>query len=189
MHFVVIFGPPAVGKMTVGHALAERTGLKLFHNHMTIDVVLQFFPFGHPTFSHLVSSFRRHIFEEVATSELPGVIFTYVWALDNAQDKAEVDAYCNIFHQHGAHVVFVELEADQDERIQRNKTEFRLHHKPSKRDIVRSERNLLDSDQTYKLNSNDDFFYPDQHIKINNTNVSPHDAARLIIDRFALSAT
>jgi adenylate kinase family enzyme len=31
MHFVLIFGPPAVGKMTVGHEVARRTGFKLFH--------------------------------------------------------------------------------------------------------------------------------------------------------------
>jgi adenylate kinase family enzyme len=32
MHLVVIFGPPAVGKMTVGHELTKLTGYKLFHN-------------------------------------------------------------------------------------------------------------------------------------------------------------
>ena len=35
MKFVIIFGPPAVGKMTVGYELAKFTGLKVFHNHMT----------------------------------------------------------------------------------------------------------------------------------------------------------
>jgi len=32
---IILFGPPAVGKMTVGKELADLTGLKLFHNHMT----------------------------------------------------------------------------------------------------------------------------------------------------------
>jgi len=77
MHFIIIFGPPAVGKMTVGTELARLTGFKLFHNHMTIDLVLTFFGFGTPQFS-LVGEFRRRIFEEVAASTLPGLIFTYV---------------------------------------------------------------------------------------------------------------
>ena len=81
MNFVVIFGPPAVGKMTVGSELAQITGFKLFHNHTTIDLVLNFFPFGHPQFGKLVGEFRRRIFEEVAASDLAGLIFTYVWAL------------------------------------------------------------------------------------------------------------
>lgn len=42
MKFVLIFGPQAVGKMTVGQELAKITGLKLFHNHMTIDLVNPF---------------------------------------------------------------------------------------------------------------------------------------------------
>lgn len=39
-----LIGPPAVGKMAVGQELARRTGLKLFHNHMTVDLALRFFP-------------------------------------------------------------------------------------------------------------------------------------------------
>src|SRR5215218_4863209 len=99
MHFVVIFGPPAVGKMTVGYALSEITGFKLFHNHMAIELLLNFFPFGHPKFHLLVREFRRRIFEEVATSDLSGLIFTYVWALDQPSDKAEMDSYCELFRQ------------------------------------------------------------------------------------------
>lgn len=63
---VMLVGPPAVGKMTVGHELAARTGLRLFHNHQTIDLVLHFFEFGTPPFERLVGEFRRRIFEEVA---------------------------------------------------------------------------------------------------------------------------
>lgn len=62
MTLVVIFGPPAVGKMTVGMELERLTGMRLFHNHMTVDPVLQFFPFGSEPFSKLVGKFRRQIF-------------------------------------------------------------------------------------------------------------------------------
>jgi len=40
---VIIIGPHAVGKMTVGQELAKLTGLKLFHNHMSIELVRKFF--------------------------------------------------------------------------------------------------------------------------------------------------
>lgn len=46
MKFVLIFGPQAVGKMTVGHALEQTTELKLFHNHMTIDLLHPYFGFS-----------------------------------------------------------------------------------------------------------------------------------------------
>ena len=189
MHFVVIFGPPAVGKMTVGHELAQLTGFKLFHNHMAIDLVLNFFPYGHPQFGKLVGEFRRRIFEEVAASDLLGLIFTYVWALNDLADKAYIDDYATIFHDRGGDKYFVELEAEQAERLRRNSTEFRLAHKPSKRDIARSQQNLLDADERYKLNSRDDFFYQDNYLKINTTSLSAAETAKMIVDTFGFRIT
>lgn len=43
MKFVFILGDAAVGKMTVGQELMKRTKLRLFHNHMTIEPVLEIF--------------------------------------------------------------------------------------------------------------------------------------------------
>ncbi len=45
-NLIFIFGPPAVGKMTVGQELAKITDYKLFYNHMTIDLITPFFRFG-----------------------------------------------------------------------------------------------------------------------------------------------
>lgn len=42
MKLIILFGPQAVGKMTVGQSLASLTNFKLFHNHMSIDFVSQF---------------------------------------------------------------------------------------------------------------------------------------------------
>lgn len=133
---VVLVGPPAVGKMTVGHELATRTGLRLFHNHHTIDLVLRFFEFGTAPFQRLVGEFRRRMFEEVAASELPGLIFTYVWAFDQSTDADAVESYVAPFRARGGRVVFVELEATQAERLRRNETPFRLAEKPFKRDLA-----------------------------------------------------
>jgi hypothetical protein len=146
--------------------------------------VLEFFPFGQPKFNTLVSEFRQRILEEVATSELPGLIFTYVWALDQPGDKEEIDSYCEIFRRNGADVYFVELEADLDERLERNKSKFRLAKKSSKRDIERSEKNLLNTDQRYRMNSKNDFFYPEHFVKINNTHITPSEIAQKISETF-----
>ena len=186
MKFLVIFGPPAVGKMSVGAELAKLTGLKLFHNHMTIDLALNFFNFGEPPFHRLVAEFRRRIFEEVASSDLPGIIFTFVWALELESDRAFIDRSCEIFREKGADIYFVELEAELSERIKRNESEFRLSQKPTKRDVVKSRERLLEDEEKYKLNSEGDFFYTENYLKINNTNLSPHEAARLIVEEFKL---
>jgi len=184
MKFVVIFGPPAVGKMSVGHDLAKLTGLKLFHNHMSIDLALNFFEYGQPPFGRLVSEFRRLVFEEVAASDLPGLIFTFVWALDLDSEKEFIDRSCQIFRERGADVYFVELEAELPERLKRNESEFRLSQKAPKRDLESSRQRLLEDCANYKLNSNDDFFYQENYLKIENTNLSASDAAQIIVDAF-----
>jgi len=189
MNFVVIFGPPAVGKMTVGYELAKLTGMKVFHNHMTIDLILEFFPYGHEKFNRLVSEFRQRIFEEVAASDLPGMIFTFVWALDQEGDKKTIDSYCEIFKQRGANIYFVELEADLDERLERNKSEIRLSKKTSKRNIIRSEGNLISTYKQYRMNSTDDFFYKENYIKINNTRLDPQETANKIVAAFDFTLT
>ncbi len=187
MKMVIIFGPPAVGKMTVGYELAKITGMKVFHNHMTIELILEFFPFGHEKFHTLVGEFRQRIFEEVADSDLSGMIFTYVWALDQDRDKKQIDEYTDIFKRHGGDVYYVELEAELDERLKRNKTEFRLSKKPSKRDVARTEQRLLANEEKFQMNSDGKFFYQENYIKINNTYLSPDETAEKIMSAFGFA--
>ena len=135
MKFVILFGPLAVGKMTVGQELEKITGLKLFHNHMTIELVLPFFKMYSPSYNKLLNSFRIQLFEEIAKSKLKGIIFTYVWELDQKRDGDFVDKIVKIFKNKNASVYYVELEADQEERLKRNRSSNRLKHKPSKMNI------------------------------------------------------
>lgn len=186
MKFIIIFGPPAVGKMTVGRELAKLTGLRLFHNHMSIELALPFFNFGEPQFNRLVSEFRQRIFEEVASSNLPGLIFTFVWALDLETDKTFIDRYCAMFREKGADIYFVELEAELSERLKRNESEFRLAEKPSKRNVEKSREILLEHVEKYRFNSNADFFYKENYLKLENTSLSAYAAAEKIIDTFQL---
>jgi shikimate kinase len=59
MKLIIIFGPQAVGKMTVGHELEKTTNLKLFHNHMTIELVSNFFNYGTSTGKKLSNLLRE----------------------------------------------------------------------------------------------------------------------------------
>jgi len=43
MKLVVLHGRPAVGKLTVGRALAQASGWRLFHNHLIVDALLALF--------------------------------------------------------------------------------------------------------------------------------------------------
>lgn len=186
MHFVLIFGPQAVGKMTVGQELAKITDLKLFHNHMTIDLVGQFFDYGTKAGKRLVNLFRQEIFEEVANSDLAGMIFTYVWAFNLQEDWDYVQQVVQLFESKGGTVYYVELESDLEERLQRNTSTNRLEHKPSKRNIEWSEKDLLLSMDKYRLNSFEGEISFANYIKINNTNIRAEEVAKIVKETFQL---
>lgn len=182
---VVICGPPAVGKMTVGLALSELTGLPLFHNHLSIEAVLPVFDFDTPEFGRLVGDFRNRMFREVAGSALPGLIFTVMWGFGLDSDLAFIERIKAVFEEVGGRAVFVELEADLATRLQRNASELRLLAKPSKRDVEASRARLLAAEKKYRLNSDGDFPF-EAHLKIDNSSVSPAKVARTIATHFGL---
>jgi hypothetical protein len=181
-----IVGPPAVGKMTVGREVARRTGFRLFHNHLSIEPVLRIFDFGTEPFNRLVGAFRLSVFEEVAKSDLPGLIFTWVWAFDSPSDGAAIERYSAPFKARGSRVLFAELEAKLEERLRRNETELRLAEKPSKRDIESSKRRLLEHESQYRFSSGGQFDERKDWMRVDTTDLAPDAVAELVIRRFDL---
>ena len=192
MHLVVIFGPPAVGKMTVGHELCLLTGYRLFHNHLTVEPVLDIFEFGAPPYTRLVSEFRRRVIEEAAGSDLPGLVFTMVWGLELENDLALITSYVDIVEERGGRVSFVELYSALEERLARNTTAFRLDRKRSKRDTAFSERNLLDLEERFVMNTGEAPTVAEkawagrEYLRLDNTDLSAAEVARRIAEAFDL---
>ena len=185
MKLVFIFGSAAVGKMTVGQELMKRTGLRLFHNHMTIEPVLDIFG-GFE--SNVIQRLREVIFEEFAASDREGMIFTFMWAFDRQEDWDYIDHVRKIFLRHHPDTEFyyVELVADQQTRLMRNATENRLSNKASKRDLQASNDRLIREDRVYRLESLPGELAVDHYIRIDNTNLSAADVAGQIQDAFGL---
>lgn len=80
----------------------------------------------------------------------------------------------------------MELEADMDERLERNKSPHRLEHKPTKRNVDWSENELRESMKKYRLNSHKGEIKNENYIKINNTNLSAAEVAEIVSKRFEL---
>lgn len=185
---VIITGPHAVGKMTVGQELAKITGLRLFHNHMSIELSLKLFDFGTPGFRELNETIRRTVFEQFAAGDLPGLIFTYMMDFDEPEEFKYLNEIIELFSSHGADCHVVELCADFDERIARNRSENRLAHKESKRNVEWSEAEMRHTQATHRLNSREGEILPvESYIKIDNTNLSPAETAQMIKERFGIA--
>lgn len=180
-HLIIITGPHAVGKMTVGQELAKITGLRLFHNHMSIELSLKLFDFGTPAYRALNETIRKTVFEQFATGDLPGLIFTYMMDFDDPREFLYLQGIIELFSSHGAVCHVVELCADFDERLARNKSENRLAQKESKRNVERSEAEMRHTSARHRLNSREGEILPfESYIKIDNTNLAPDEVARTI---------
>lgn len=183
MKLLFLIGNAAVGKMTVGQELMKITGLRLFHNHMTIEPVIEIFGGFYPD---AIKRLREVIFEEFAKTDNYGMIFTYMWAFDQQSDWDYVEHVRSIFAPYDTEFYYVELVASQQARLARNATENRLKNKASKRDIELSNQRLLNDDANNRLESLEGEIPFENYMKIDNTELAPDVVAKMIKDRFAL---
>lgn len=183
MKLVFILGDAAVGKMTVGQELAKITELRLFHNHMTIEPVLEIFGcFDGKTIQEL----RDVIFRNFAASDRYGMIFTMMMAFDLPSDWDYLEHVKSIFAPYGTAFYYVELIAPQAVRLARNRTENRLRHKPSKQDLAVSDQRLLDDDSRCRCVSYEGEIPFENYLRIENSDKEPAEVARMIRERFKL---
>lgn len=185
MKLVFLIGDAAVGKMTVGQELMKQTGLRLFHNHMMIEPVIEIFGVYN---ADVTLQLREVIFHEFAKSDHYGMIFTYLWAFDMQSDWDYVAHVADIFRQQGAEIYYVELVAPQEIRLQRNETENRLLHKASKRDLAASRARVLRDDAAHRCVSLPGEITFANYIKIDNSNLEPDVVAAMIREKFDLRA-
>ena len=179
-----VFGPPAVGKMTVGRAIADASGFRLFHNHHVIEPLLDVFDFETSQFQTLLGEFRQRVLEEAAAADID-LVFTLVWALDLTKDARIVRHHLAPFVEAGRRIALVELCADLETRLQRNRTELRLAEKRSKRDVAWSDDNVRSLERfqmtTGTPSPADDVIAEFPYLKIDNTDRSPEQVAAEVL--------
>jgi len=183
MNLVIIIGAQAVGKMTVGYELTKLTDLKLFHNHMSIELGLKFDQFGSPLFNEVNKGVRELVMDSFIKHK-KGLVFTFVWGFSLESDWKYMEHIREKFKDFKIH--YVELVADVRERLIRNESEKRLIEKPSKRNVEWSKNELLNTMNKYRLVSYDGEIKYDNYIKINNTNLTAEETAKIIKNEFDL---
>ncbi|MDE1924962.1 MAG: phosphotransferase [Patescibacteria group bacterium] len=166
MKLIVLYGPPAAGKYTIAKAVAEKTGYKLFHNHLTIDLLKSVFEFGTPDFFRLSQKMRLDIFEQAAKEGIPGVIFTFVY--EKPSDDGFIKQLIECVEGNGGKVFFIQIYCEKEELLKRVKEESRKQfHK------VKSEEGLLktlaDGNQTSSIDFVDSKKIDSTHLSVEQT--------------------
>jgi len=186
-NLIVICGPQAVGKMTVAESLRDKLRYNMMMNHDSIEVSDRIFGFATPAQKEFNAFFREKAFE-LAVKHDVDLIFTYVCAFDVPQEREKLTGLAEMFEASGGNFYFVELSADLETRLQRNETPHRMERKPSKRDVAWSRANLLRDAERHRLNSEEGEVWFTHHLKIDNTHLTPDEAADIVIRTFGLIA-
>jgi predicted kinase len=125
MKLMLLYGPPAVGKLTIAKEIARLTGFKVFHNHLTVNLVAAILPRGTPAYRQLLWHIRYAVFTEAAQAHIDGLIFTMVYR----HDQEPYIARCvEIVEQFGGTVCFVHVYCQAETVRQRVVREDRKQH-------------------------------------------------------------
>ncbi len=161
----------------MGRELAALTGFKLFHNHLTVDLVNSVFEFGSKSFVELREKIWLEVFSEAVGADLVGLIFTF--APESTVRDTFIANARSVVEASGGEVVFVELTCSREE-LERRLTS-----------VSRQEFGKLNSLALFHELSAAGVFdgsgIPSPRFSLDITTLVPNQAARLIADRLGLT--
>ncbi len=170
MKLIIIYGPPATGKLTVAKELVKITGYKLFHNHLTNDLLDSVLEFGKGSYFRFNNKIRLELLEEAAKQKVKGVIFTFCYGFPH--DNKWVKKLINRIERNKGKICFVHLYSDKSELLKRVKSTSRKRYNK-----IKTKRKL------HKNLKKHDFFTSIPFVnslKIDNTKISPKSVAQKI---------
>ena len=85
MELILIYGPPGVGKLSVARCLERRTGYRLLHTHLIVDLASVVFPRDALEHSTLSEHLRLRLINEATKADIPGLIVTFALGAEHCR--------------------------------------------------------------------------------------------------------
>ena len=179
---VFIYGPQAVGKLTVAKILSKKLGYKLAHNHHLNDFVGEVFERGSYA-SHAMKDQLRYILLENMTKAGVNFVATHCYSHDfismtGLSDPKYVEILEKKLTRLGAKFCPVQLKAESGELLRRVSMASRKEFKKlTSKKIMRQLIAKHDWQSSPNLKNN---------LVIDNTKLSPQKVADMIIKHFKI---
>ena len=177
MKLIFLYGLPGVGKLTVARELKKLTGFRVFHNHLTVDLVESVFEFGSVPFVELREEVWLAVFSKALVANLKGLIFTF--AFDRTVTRSFIQNTQDLLKSGNGEVLFVELKCATE--VLESRIEQPSRQRFGKLSSISGFRELVASGAFV------DPGIPEQRLVIDTTNLSAADAARSIVSKLSLS--
>jgi tRNA uridine 5-carbamoylmethylation protein Kti12 len=178
MKLLFLYGPPAVGKHTVGMELAERTGYKLFHNHMTVDISRVLFGEAHNNWTQASALKDQLRLDVIRTAAQENIDLIFTLAYTRGPSDQFVYDVVKIVTDAGGCVCFVQLHAPKKVLFSRiGNTSRHLLGKPSTPEHLEAKFARGGLDQPVLFTNN---------LQLDTSRLQPHEAAARIVTHFHL---
>jgi RNase adaptor protein for sRNA GlmZ degradation len=165
-----LYGPPAVGKLTIAKILQQQTGYELLHNHLLQNPITEVFPFENPANHLLVREFRLRILEEAVKSDIDLIATFGIAGNDPFTHIADV---IHTIETNNGEICLVHLSAEKEILLQRVEDPSRKEHgknlsKEKLEEIMQQNPDMLDA------------YTKKEHMTIDTSKISPQEAAEKI---------
>ena len=174
MKLIIVYGPPAAGKLTVSKELAKATGFEIFHNHATYDLYHQVMKEQSEEFWDRVGKLRFELIELAAKNDV-NLIFTICYEPDDIKYIQKIKKSVG---KHNGEVYYVHLVPNEKELLKRVVSESRKQYKKLKDPEVLSES--LKKHEYYES------IAEPNSIRVDNSSLTPRQVVKRITDSFRL---
>lgn len=173
MKLILLYGPPAVGKLTIAKIISETTGINNFHNHMVLDVINDIFGKENPERKELGYKIRGLIVEEAAKERIDLIVTGVALNHNKHLYEGMIEAYV----KNGGQICLIKLTSPREVLLERVEDESRINKFNNKEDLEK----FLDKYPEIMESLGDH-----TQLEIDTSEVTPEESAEKILSYFNL---